>query len=265
MRNLILISLAFTLLLSCKKQETEAVEQSQNTDELVVDEIYRPLIHHFSSTGCGPCGRWGIPTLDRVAELMGDSIVPLITHFKYNDPFITPSSTAIENGFLNEWYSPQIWIDNEDRTFPFIYDEIETAAKKYSDVLRSKIKSKAEAYVACRYSLNANDRYDIDIAVQNNNNDSAEFFVEVYAMEDNIEASQAGADPFVMMHQKVNRGGFYGDMGKRVKLAAGERFDESVEFIPCWVCNPKEQYFYVMVWKEVSPGRFEYVNGMVRR
>lgn len=263
MKKLLYICLLSVLVFACKEKNEDPDVEDPTSNKVQILEVYRPLIHHFSSTGCGPCGRWGVPTINRVAELMGDSILPLITHFKYNDPFITSSSMAIEQAFLNEWYSPQIWIENEDRTFPFIYDNIESAAAKYTNVLRERIKHKAEVYVGGKSDLNDDERYDIDLAIQSNTADSLEVFVEIYAMEDGVEASQAGADPFVMLHNKVNRGGHFGDMGKNIKLGPDQRHDESIEFIPCWVCDAKSQYFYLIVWKKVSEGRFAYLNGMV--
>lgn len=263
MKKLVYIGLISVIVFACKEKTIEPGVEDKTSSAPEIQEVYRPLIHHFSSTGCGPCGRWGVPTLDRVAELMGDSILPLITHFKYNDPFITSSSMAIEQAFLDEWYSPQIWIENEDRTFPFIYDNIETAAIKYAEVLRNRINHSPEVFLGGSSQHNADDRYDVAFALKNNSSDSVEIHLEVYAMEDGVEASQAGADPFVMMHDKVNRGGHFGGMGKKILLGPGQRIDESIEFIPCWVCDAKEQYFYIIAWKEVSPGRFAYVNGMV--
>ncbi len=256
------IFLSFSIL-SCQE---ELVQEPVQTDAtLKVDYQYRPLIHHFSSTGCGPCGSFGIPVISQIADQMGDSILPLITHFKYNDPFITESSKAIESAILNQWYSPQIWIENSNITYDIIYDNIPVAVDKASKILRKKISNNAEAYVGVKAALNTNQRYDLEYLIENGVDDSATYFVEVYAMEDSIVASQAGANPFVSTHYRVNRGGFYGGMGLEVKLAGKEKRLESLEFVPCWVCDPLEQYFYIIVWKEVSAGRFEYVNGKVLR
>lgn len=110
----VLFLLGTLILTGCKK---EINDEPQTENKLEVNRQYRPFIHHFSSTGCGPCGRFGVPVLNKVAEEMGDSIFAFITHFKYNDPFITASSQAIELAILAEWYSPQIWLENKNRTF----------------------------------------------------------------------------------------------------------------------------------------------------
>lgn len=259
MKHLIYIFLA-VLLFGCSEQEPHVKDHSQ--DELLeVDYIYRPLLHHFSSTGCGPCGRFGIPLFTQVADQMGDSILPLITHFKYNDPFINPSSQAIEQAILEQWYSPQIWVDMDDITFSILYDELDLAIEKTAQTLREKISSTAGAYLGLKAQYNTSERYNIELVIENGLEHDARLFVEVYAMEDSLIASQAGADPFVSTHYKVNRGGFYGGMGKELNLKSNEQLKLDLEFIPCWVCAADKQYFYAIIWKEVSQGRFEYVNG----
>ncbi len=255
--------LAALILFSCNEKETENPPQKEESQVLMIDRVYRPLAHHFSSTGCGPCGRFGIPLISQVADEMGDSIVPLITHFKYNDPFITESSKAIEQALLFQWYSPQIWVNNTNITLEILNDGIPAAVKETKELLRTEMSKSAEAFVGLSAKLNASDRFDIEWIIENNMDDSASYYVEVYAMEDGIVASQAGADPFVSTHYKVNRGGHYGDMGLRVDLGAkaSEKFE--IEFVPCWVCEAEKQYFNIIVWKETSPGRFHYINGKV--
>jgi hypothetical protein len=81
---------------SCRDETPEVKEVQEPVQELQVDRRYRPLAHHFGSTGCSSCGRIGIPVMEALATEMADSVVPFITHFKYNDPFITSSSEAIE-------------------------------------------------------------------------------------------------------------------------------------------------------------------------
>ncbi|MFY0644717.1 MAG: hypothetical protein JXR19_09660 [Bacteroidia bacterium] len=261
MTRTIIITILALSVFACKEEAT-TVPTSNNTEELKVDERYRPLIHHFSSTGCGPCGRFGIPVLSQVAQEMGDTVLPLITHFKYNDPFITSSSEAIEQAVLVQWYSPQIWVNSNNITFSILNDNIPTAVEKTKSLLRAQLSNEAEAYVGLKSSYNANERYDVDWLIKNNTTDSATFHVEVYAMEDGIVASQAGADPFVSTHFRVNRGGHYGNMGKKVALGGDETMSFDFEFIPCWVCEVDKQYFNIIVWKETSPGRFSYVNGL---
>jgi len=76
---------------SCQDESPE-VQDEEPMQELQVDRRYRPLAHHFGSNGCSPCGRIGIPVMEALANEMADSVVPFITHFKYNDTFIKSSS-----------------------------------------------------------------------------------------------------------------------------------------------------------------------------
>lgn len=111
-------------------------------------------------------------------------------------------------------------------------------------------------------NLKDDNRTDVELVVQNATDIQATFYVEVYGMEDDIVASQAGPPSNVINHVRVNRGGFYGEMGKEITLDAGAEFRDSFEYIPCWTCNPSGIYFNVIVWKPNSLGKFEYVNGL---
>ncbi len=257
---LLLVSISLVFFAACKEQETTVTEAPA---ELTVDRKYRPLLHHFGSTGCGGCGRWGIPLLNTLGDEMGDSIVPLITHFKYGDPFITASSEKLEETILNERYSPQMWINNQDITLPMLYSGLEASINTTRRMLRDSMKKEAKAFVGFRAHQKPNTRYNGELLVENNTSDTATYYVEVYSMQDGLVASQAGADPYVSTHYRVNRGGHYGGMGKKIKLGAGETFSDQIEIIPCWICDANALYFYAIVWEELEAGRFGYVNGKV--
>jgi len=256
----VILSISALFFASCKEKNVTITEEPA---ELSVDRVYRPLLHHFGSTGCGGCGRLGVPLTNRLGDEMGDSIIPFITHFKYNDPFITSSSEKIEENMLYSRYSPQVWINNDDISFPMLNSGLESSIAETRRRLRDSMLNTAKAYVGFEATIKPTMRYDGNVLVENNTVDSATFYVEVYSMEDGLIASQAGADPYVSTHYRVNRGGHYGDMGKKIRLAAGEVFSDNIELIPCWVCEAKELYFYAMIWEELPNGKFGYVNGKV--
>jgi hypothetical protein len=82
-------------------------------------------------------------------------------------------------------------------------------------------------------------------------------------MRDGEIASQAGAEPYVATHYRVNKGGHYGAMGKEIKLASDELYSENLELLPCYECDDAAIYFYVILWKKKSNGKYGYVNGKV--
>ena len=196
---------------------------------------------------------------------MGDSVFPFITHFKYNDPFKTESSAAIEQAILNQWHSPQLWVNNTEITFDILGMTIPDAVEDTKRRLRAKLSEKAEAFIGVEAMIREDQRYNVHFAIQNNTAETAVFHVEVYGMEDSLIAAQAGADPYHKAHLMVNRGGHFGGMGKPVTLQAGAVHEEVVEYIPCWGCIPEDVYFNVVVWKELPSGKYEYVNGKILR
>lgn len=246
---------------SCK----EAVETTNPFSQpaLEVEEIYRPLVHHFGSTGCSGCGRWGMPLVHRIADEMGDTAMPFITHFKYDDPFITASSQALEDAFLDARYSPQLWFNSEDITFDIINQGLNNSVEEVKRRVRDSLQNTAKAYLGFEASRKENGRYTGSLAVKNNRTDSATYYVEVYTLEDGPVASQAGADPYVATHYRVNRGGHYGGMGKELKLAPNEVVNELLEIVPCFGCNADILYFNIIVWEKGEGKKYKYVNGKV--
>lgn len=249
---------------SCRDETPEVKEVQEPVQELQVDRRYRPLAHHFGSTGCSSCGRIGIPVMEALATEMADSVVPFITHFKYNDPFITSSSEAIEAGMLEQWSSPQFWLNSTNITSEILSSNIPAVTVAYKQRLRAAFSQSADAFVGARYVRKENMRYDFDVLIENVAASEQTFFVELYTIEDGLVASQAGANPYVATHKNVNRGGYYGDMGKEITLAAGAEFSDSFELIPCSGCaTDGGLYFYVIVWQKTSSGKYAYVNGKV--
>ena len=251
------------MITSCKDKAPETEPDESLEVGGSVDYTYRPLVHHFGSTNCGGCGRWAVPLIHQVAEEMGDTIVPLITHFKYEDIFITESSDAIVDGIIESWYSPQVWINDRDITFDIINSGQRSSELEVMKRLRSLAKEKADVYIGFTAADNDRGRLDATVQVKNSKEDSASYFLEIYTMRDGEIASQAGADPYVTTHYKVNKGGHFGGMGKELKMGANEVFSENLELIPCYQCDGVDIYFYVILWQKKSNGKYGYVNGKV--
>lgn len=250
-------------LISCKEEGKDLPEQKEEVPVLKADQKYRPLLHLFTSTNCGGCGRFGIPVFTDVAASMGDSILPLPTHFKYEDPFINNSSLAIEKGVVKHYSSPQIWVNMEEITNQIIPYSLEVAKEKTRQFLRDAMQTKAEVYLGLRAKLKDNGRFHVELALQQSAQAEGVYYYEVYGMEDGVVASQAGANPYVATHERVNRGGHFGGIGKMMKAEPGSAAMEELEYVPCVSCTTKQMYFYAIVWKEVGPGKYAYVNGIV--
>lgn len=259
-RIFVLSLVAAFAFVGCK--EESPVEEKKNITEQSpeVDKTYRPFLHLFTSIHCGGCGRFGIPVSENVAEQMGDSIFMLPTHFKYNDVFINNSSTAIEKALVVTYHSPQLWVNQKEHTYDILNFSHEKAGEYLKTELRKELGNNPGAYIGLEYSLKSNGRMAVAVAVENANDTEAEYYYEVYGMEDGLNEVQAGNTPYRRDHYRVNRGGFYGGMGKQHFFKANEKVTDAFEYIPCLGCTPENLYFAVVVWKSVGNGRFEYVN-----
>lgn len=264
MKNLFLgLALIFGFSSCADKTEKPVVKQETTTIEHPsIDSTYRPLLHFFTSTGCGGCGRFGIPVFSAVASAMGDSILPLPTHFKYNDKFIGESSLAIEKAIVSHYASPQIWVNMDEITYSIIQYSNADAIEKTKVFLREAMKSEAPAFLGLKAELKANGRFDVALSIEKKSETVGDMYYEIYGLEDGPIGSQAGADPFVATHYRVNRGGYFGGMGKKLEAEVGEVIYENIEYIPCVDCDGTNIYFYAIIWQETNPGKFEYVNGI---
>jgi hypothetical protein len=267
MKKGILIVLIGILTVFSACTEEEPPVENTNTDkkeEVVfpeVDKTYRPFLHFFTSIHCGGCGRFGIPVSELVADQMGDSILMLPTHFKYNDVFINNSTLAIEKGLVVNYHSPQLWVNKKEHTFTIINYSHQQAANFLKTELRKELSNDPGAYIGLDYAMKENGRVDVKLSIENGNDSEAEYHYEVYGMEDGLNEVQAGHNPYRRDHDRVNRGGQFGEMGKKHMFAANERVTEQFEYVPCLGCTAENLYFYVIVWKHLGDGRYEYVNG----
>ncbi|MFT5723552.1 MAG: hypothetical protein ACI9JN_000666 [Bacteroidia bacterium] len=269
MKNTFLITclLAF-IFIGCKEDppKIDTVDTTKTElSEPTVEAKYRPFLHFFTSIHCGGCGRFGIPVSDEVAAEMGDTIFMLPTHFKYNDVFINKSTLAIEKALVVTYHSPQLWVNKKEHTYDIINFSHDKAAEYLKAELRKELNTNPGVALGLNYKLKDNGRVEVVVAIENVNNDSAEYHYEVYGMEDGLNEVQAGNTPYRRDHDRVNRGGQFGDMGKMHKFGGKEKVVERFEYIPCLGCTPENLYFTVIAWKALGNGRFEYVNAKTFR
>lgn len=271
MKKILLFSTLSILVLTSCKEEPPAIDTSGdgNTktelEEPTLDTKYRPFLHFFTSIHCGGCGRFGIPVSNKVADAMGDSIFMLPTHFKYNDVFINNSTLAIEKALVVTYHSPQLWVNKKEHTYDIINLSHDQAAEYLKTELRKELNTDPGVHLGLNYKLKENGRIDVALAIENAGNDSVTYHYEVYGMEDGLNEVQAGNTPYRRDHNRVNRGGHFGEMGKQHTFSANEKVVERFEYVPCLGCTADKLYFAVVAWKDLGNGRFEYVNGKVFR
>jgi hypothetical protein len=269
-KSVLLVSTLVLFLLACKEEPPPInnTDDTKKTEELAVPSVdtkYRPFLHLFTSIHCGGCGRFGIPVSDNVADEMGDSIFMLPTHFKYNDVFINNSTLAIEKALVVTYHSPQLWVNKKEHTYQIINLSHQEAGEFLKAELRKEFDADPGLHLGLDYKLKENGRYEVVLAVENSAADTASYFYEVYGMEDGLNEVQAGNTPYRRDHDRVNRGGYFGEMGKMHNFDANEQIVERFEYVPCLGCTPENLYFSVVAWKDLGSGRYEYVNGKVFR
>ncbi|MCB0737995.1 MAG: hypothetical protein KDC92_10815, partial [Bacteroidetes bacterium] len=105
MKHLILLFSFAVAISSCDRKPLPPIEDICGcTDELAanfnadancndnscvfIEDKQRQMALLFTSTGCDACGIWGIDCYNDYSETLGDDAVPVVSHFKYDDPLI---------------------------------------------------------------------------------------------------------------------------------------------------------------------------------
>jgi hypothetical protein len=261
-----LILMAF--LYSCQKPEESAhVQKSfEKTSEVEISRRYRAPLFFFTSYRCRGCGSFGKPVTERVIESMGDSLVPMVCHFKYGDPFENQTNLDIIESQGGDRSSPQIYWEGKNEIFKLFGLGQNGSVEYLRNEIREDFGKVAKVYVGLKAEQKENGRWSVQYAAENATNEKANYRVEIYSNEDGLISIQKGAqEEENQIHDNVIRSGHFGDMGKPIELEAKSTFSEEVEVIPCSDCVPEDLYFTLVVWEDLGDGRMQYVNGLVFR
>lgn len=257
--------------ISCQSLNEEALEGNDpvsidNIKDITVSKQYRAPLFFFTSYRCRGCGSFGKPVTEQVIEAMGDSLVPMVCHFKYGDPFENQTNLDIISSQGGDLSSPQIYWDGKNEIFKlFSLGQLGSVEYLKSEI-REDYQEAAPVYLGIEAKQKANGRWQVNYTIENAENSKATYRVEIYSNEDGLISIQKGAqEEENQIHDNVIRSGHFGDMGKPIELEGKSSFSEEVEVIPCSDCVPEDLYFTLVVWDDLGDGRMAYVNGVVFR
>ncbi len=259
MRTTIFTFIIGLFLISCTS--TEVDEPQKNTEEtksapaIVLENISKPVIFDYTSTGCPGCGSWGAPVFDMFSAEFKSDIVPIAVHIKYGDPMITPESEAIGNNRTGSRYTPQIWVDSKNA---MVLSGTSINGSGTITNIRKQLNDKiaTEPSVALGVSqLIDNDKLLVRFKSQTLKKLEGEYYHSVLILENDLihQQNDAAYNPFIHHHViRTSSNGAFGRQYEMSLLSEGQTFEEELSFDidPSW--NKDNLYVVGLVWKKIG-------------
>ncbi len=233
-------------------------------DNLTYAKKTRPVFLEFTSTGCPGCGSWGKPTFKSQIKAHPDKVTPLAVHIKYGDPMITAESNAIGSNRHGQYYTPQLWVGDENGIVLNGGINGSASVQKMNQLINdgAAMVQPSLSAVVTKDGNNLKVTYGakfIDIMA------SGEYGLACFLTEDGIEASQASSASNPTIHDHVIRTSAAGAFGKAFTQA--DLMDNEVSYLHNFdisAYNKDNVYVTVILWKKAG-ARYQPINGFVAK
>lgn len=266
-KNIIALSLVAMSMVACDDKKTEVQPQevtpTENEDnatdkeapKIVLVNEQKPVLFKYTSTGCPGCGSWGAPTFERISSEQKEALVPIAVHIKYGDPMITDISNAIAQNRTGQYYTPQLWVNNENgMVLNGGRIDGNGSITKMNTEIANKVSTTPEVQVGVSSVVN-DTKLTVKYATRTNENIAGEYSVAVYLMENKISYRQSGGATNPFEHNYVIRSSNNGAWGQALTAAdlvenAQTEKVINLEIDPEW--NKENLYATVVVWKKTG-------------
>lgn len=254
---------------ACKKDskdiELPQLPASNNSVELVFEEVTSPIVFEFTSTGCPGCGQWGKGAFESIIE-SNPEITPLAIHIKYGDVMITEHSTSIGANRHGILYTPQIWVNDSNAVI------IQGSGISGQQSIQRASSLIAEASLLTTPALSAKlkrseGKIEVDFGTKFINfQDDGEFYLSCFLTEDGIQQQQAGYTGNPATHNHVIRlaaGNTYGQAFSKADLK-NNSLQWNHTFTLSEAFNPANCYVTLVLWRKIG-NRYSALNGLIAR
>lgn len=271
MKKIIPFLLFVILSFSCSESNDAPINSNEETQKepakIVLDNINRPVLFDFTSTGCPGCESWGKPTFNTIAEDYAGNIVPLAVHIKYGDPMITPISEAIANNRTGAFYTPQLWVNNKNGMI-LSGNSINSAASVENIRAEIDIKIAETPEMAVGVS-GIIDKSTIRVRLKTKNLSelSGEYYKAIYIIENGLNYNQSNSSFNPTIHDFVIREINDQLFGKAIPNNATDKNFENeeiltFELVGSW--NPNKLGVSTVIWKKIG-ATFYVVNAFYKK
>jgi thiol-disulfide isomerase/thioredoxin len=224
-------------------------------------EERRALFFDITATWCGPCGDWGVPTVEEVLEANKgkNNLEFMAIHPSDSDPMFHAHALAIAENYPEFTGYPTLVVNNVNNysSEPPITSEVETFVEGDPDVTAINIMTIENGMI----NITAQTRWFNEM--------TGKIFMAVYVMEDGLDSEVLGAaydqngidGPFVHDHvlRRAITDEAFGDVVMNGDSWPGktETRTYSLEMDPSW--NPSNLYAITVLWREVGT-QYEFLN-----
>lgn len=254
MKKILLLVLAVSLIaVSCKKDDDEVVTTPY--DSITVSHSQEAFVLLTTATWCGYCGEWGIPTFEEAfageGNIDASRVNGVALHYSSSDPMYLAMSQTLKSQY-GIGGPPNLWIE-----FNNAYN-LQPSGWKNAIVSRQ-----AQTAVTCGvglYSERVGDSFSVHVKVEFFSSLSGNYNLAVYAVENNIIASQVdygtGTTITNYNHKRVLREEIVANNAFGAPMFSGtspSEFTKSYSYTPATGVNPDNVHFVAVIY-EMSSG-----------
>jgi len=213
-----------------------------------VPEVQRPLITKIAATWCPPCGGWGWTFFENLVIDNEDKATLIVAH--HDGDLVTVAGDAFSSNF-NSPYQPYFYVYNDD-----VEVSSSTAAAKRTevkDIVDVEAAKSPVVNAGMNLFLSGDNNLTIDTKTKFFQATSGEYYIGVYAVEDEVVNDQAGQGNDAV-HEKILRGSLtgvtFGWLLTSGDISADSEFTASFSFELDDAWNLDHLEIVTIVWKK---------------
>lgn len=244
----------------CMTADAVNYNESANVDDgscVQVLEKQNSFVVKFTATWCEPCGSWGVPAFEQLANAYKGKILAVTA--QVNDDLTTPLNSGFTSGMdakYNYGGTPNFAVNNQ---------MIGTNYTQANSIITTNADLKPQIATNLKYTIGAGPnqgKLNINLYIKAFEDMTGEYFAATYVVAKKIKAYQNGIGPD-HEHTKVVldivNASVWGDPIKEGKITKGEVIHKPIIFAydPSW--NLSEISLQTVIWKKVGVN-YEFVN-----
>ena len=213
-----------------------------------VPEVQRPLITKIAATWCPPCGGWGWDFFEDLVIDNEAKATMIVAH--HDGQLVTAAGDAFSSNF-NSPYQPYFYVYNDD-----VGANSSNGATKRTEVKDMVDVEAAKSPVAnagMYLWLSGNNNLTIDTKTKFFQAASGEYYIGVYAVEDEVINFQQGQGDNAV-HEKILRGSLtseiFGEFLMSGDISVGSEFLNSFSFQLDDTWNLNHLEIVTIIWKK---------------
>ncbi len=227
-----------------------------------------PLVVKKTATWCTPCGTWGWELFDEIWNEAGDKSVILEMHNSSSSALFSSDALAFYGLHEPKSSTPVFYVNTKNKVAYSASGGIYPSATK-TNILNAVNATNSLTPVVnsgFAYSTSGNE-LKINTKVRFFQNATGEYYLGVYVVEDNVQASQSGISG-IATHKRILRASvtpnIEGTLISNGSVSIGEEFIDSITFTLNSSWDTNNIKVFTVIWKKVGT-KFHYENATIKQ